>query len=259
MSGSTSSYLSFLVQALTGASGGAASASSFADSVGAGSPDAGPGPAPGAGPDAGGGGAPAAGAGEQQRMQTAFQASRTTLGQAIAKMDKLIAAIQEQQRQPSLNLPDGVPQFDSDNAPTFQAVVQWLKVDANNPTGALSTVWSARSLMMRNSALSPQLRRGGPIKIDGVMRTDYHAYSTGSVAGGLNCGDVFFTTDSPECNRDVVTHECFHMLGIHHGGAANDPVTHRDLITTPEHALDSADNLAQLVSQLATGKTDSCT
>jgi len=49
------------------------------------------------------------------------------------------------------------------------------------------------------------------------------------------------------------------MLGVDHGGVADDPETDRELIKTTDQALDSADNLAQLVSQLATGKTDSCT
>ena len=191
-------------------------------------------------------------------MQAAFQASRTILRQAVSKMQKLVAAIDELKRMPSLDLPSGIPPFDADNTTTFQAAVQWLKVDANNPAAAGSTVQSALSLMNRNLNLNPPLRRGGPIKIDGVLRTDYHAYSTGAEAAGVMCGDVFFTADSAECNRDVMTHECFHMLGVHHGGAANDPVTHRELIKTPAQALDSADNLAQLVSQLATGKTDSC-
>jgi hypothetical protein len=192
-------------------------------------------------------------------MQTAFQASRSTLKQALSKMDHLIDAIQKSKNLPSLDLPAGIAPLDSDSMSTLQAAAQWLKVDANNPSAALPTVQSARSLMNRNLSLNPPMHRGGPIKIDGVLRSDYHAYSTGTEAAGVICGDVFFTGDSADCNRDVMTHECFHMLGVHHGGAPNDPVTHRDLITTPAHALDSADNLAQLVSQLATGKTDACT
>ena len=229
MSASTANYLSFLVHALTGESGGAAGTFAFA-----------------------GGTTGLAAAAETQRMQTAFQASRSTLRQALSKMDKLIAAIQGR------SILSPTP-FGSDDESTFQAVVQWLKVGANNPEGALPTVQSARSLTNRNLNLNPPLQRGGPITIKGVLRSDYHAYSLGTEAAGVTCGDVFFTTDSAECNRDVMTHECFHMLGVHHGGAPNDPETHRELIKTRAQALDSADNLAQLVSQLATGKTDSCT
>jgi hypothetical protein len=50
------------------------------------------------------------------------------------------------------------------------------------------------------------------------------------------------------------------MLGVRHGGGALDGPTIRASITTPAQALDSADNLAQLVAQLTTpsGKTDAC-
>lgn len=184
-------------------------------------------------------------------MQDALQASKNTVGQAIPKMDALLAAIKAS---------PGTP-LNAVNMWTFIAVVKWLKVDSKNLAAAAPTIQSARDLMDRNRNLNPPLLRGGQIEISGVLRSDYHAYSTGSEAGGVNCGDMFFNPDGPNCRRDVVTHELFHMLGVHHGGAANDPVTHRELITTPAQALDSADNLAQLVAQIITSKgvTDACT
>jgi hypothetical protein len=56
-------------------------------------------------------------------------------------------------------------------------------------------------------------------------------------------------------------HEFFHLVGVHHGGGALDGPTIRSTITTPAQALDSADNLAQLVADLRTFKTpntDAC-
>lgn len=58
----------------------------------------------------------------------------------------------------------------------------------------------------------------------------------------------------------MITHEFFHFLGVNHGGGPPDKPTPRDKITTPAQALDSADNLAQLVAEIVTpgGKTDAC-
>jgi hypothetical protein len=78
---------------------------------------------------------------------------------------------------------------------------------------------------------------------------------------GLQCGDGFFTKDGPNCRRDVVTHEFFHLMGVAHGGGALLGPTIRSAITTPAQALNSADNLAQLVAELRTFKspsTDAC-
>jgi hypothetical protein len=56
----------------------------------------------------------------------------------------------------------------------------------------------------------------------------------------------------------VITHEFFHFVGVHHGGGASNAPTPRSTITTSAQALDSADNLAQLVSELMNGTTDAC-
>ncbi len=77
----------------------------------------------------------------------------------------------------------------------------------------------------------------------------------------MKFGDPFFGVDGPNCRRDVVVHEFFHLLGVKHGGGALMGPTIRSAITTPDQALNSADNLAQLVAQLRTFKspnTDAC-
>jgi hypothetical protein len=58
----------------------------------------------------------------------------------------------------------------------------------------------------------------------------------------------------------VITHEFFHFLGVKHGGSSLDGPTIRGNIKTTAQALDSADNLAQLVAEIVTpgGKTDAC-
>jgi hypothetical protein len=77
---------------------------------------------------------------------------------------------------------------------------------------------------------------------------------------GMRCGTPFFTSAGPHCRRDVVTHEFFHFLGVKHGASPLNAATNRAAVTTPALALDSADNLAQLVAEITTngGKTDAC-
>jgi hypothetical protein len=172
-------------------------------------------------------------------------------------MDRLIAAI---------NASKGAP-LDARNLVTFLAVVKWLKVNLKNPSAAVPTIASARDLMNRNLNLKtstgtdPPLQRGGPITVEGVVTSDYHANTPGGPDRGTDCGNLFFNDDGRNCRRDVVTHEFFHMLGVNHGGGASNGPTIRKNIKTPAQALDSADNLAQLVAQLTThgGRTDACT
>jgi len=199
---------------------------------------------------------------DAQIMQNAFLASRTTLRAAVRKMDNLIAAIRASKGQP----------LDATNLRTFIAAVRWLNLNSKNPAATIPTLQSARDLMNQNANLKtstgadPPLARGGPITVKGptgpVVTSDYHGNSPGgSPDRGTDCGDTFFNDDGPNCRRDVITHEFFHMLGVHHGGGAVDGSTIRQNIKTPSQALDSADNLAQLVAQLTThaGRTDACT
>jgi hypothetical protein len=76
----------------------------------------------------------------------------------------------------------------------------------------------------------------------------------------MQLGNPFFKLDGRNCRRDVITHEFFHFLGVAHGGGPLVGQTIRSAITTPAQALDSADNLAQLVAELTTpsGNTDAC-
>ncbi len=53
----------------------------------------------------------------------------------------------------------------------------------------------------------------------------------------------------------MITHEFFHLIGVNHGGQPLNGGTDRALITTPAQALDSADNLAQLVAAIAAAQS----
>ena len=199
---------------------------------------------------------------EGQIMQKAFDDSRQSLRQAIKRLDDLIAAVNNAKGKP----------LDAPTLLTLLAVVKWLNVDSKNPSSAITTVQSARLLLNNNLNLKtstntdPPLKRGGAVGVldsqgNVVHTTKYHAHTPGGPDTGMECGDDFFDVDGPRCRRDVVTHEFFHMLGIHHGGGATNGPTIRANIKTSVQALDSADNLAQLVAQLTTmgGRTDACT
>ncbi len=191
-------------------------------------------------------------------MQEALRASRASLRESVRKLDNLIAAIRASKGRP----------LDAVNIMTYIAAVKWLNLDPKNPTLTIPTIQSARDLMNRNANIKtsagadPPLAHGGAITLQGgVVTSNYHANTPGGPDRGTDCGDTFFNDDGPNCRRDVISHEFFHMLGVHHGGGALNGATIRSAITTPAQALDSADNLAQLAAQLTTpkGVTDACT
>lgn len=195
---------------------------------------------------------------DDQIMQNAFLASRASLRESVRKLDALIAAIRASKGQP----------LDAVTIMFYIAAVKWLNLNAKNPLLTIPTIQAARDLMNRNANLKtsagsdPPLTRGGPITLQGgVVTSNYHGNTPGGPDLGTQCGDAFFDSDGPNCRRDVISHEFFHMLGVHHGGGALNGATIRSAITTPAQALDSADNLAQLAAQLTTPKgfTDACT
>ena len=96
------------------------------------------------------------------------------------------------------------------------------------------------------------------VQLTRVAGTFHGLANIGAPDLGVQCGKPFFTDDGPNCRRDVITHEFFHLVGVQHGGTLGDTV--RRNITTPALALDSADNLAQMVAELETPsrRTDAC-
>jgi hypothetical protein len=89
--------------------------------------------------------------------------------------------------------------------------------------------------------------------------TCWHANTWGDVKYGVEGGQAFYTNDGPNCRRDVLTHELFHLVGVGHGiDPLNGPTIHRFGIT-PEDSLNSADNLAQMSAQIIGSATDCCT
>ena len=67
---------------------------------------------------------------------------------------------------------------------------------------------------------------------------------------GIHLCDLFFNSP-PDCPKDMITHECFHLAGL------GDNSKKRELHTADD-ALNDADAMAQLVAHIATGRTDAC-
>ncbi|MEP7111041.1 MAG: peptidoglycan-binding domain-containing protein [Ferruginibacter sp.] len=183
---------------------------------------------------------------DADKMAAAFRASRATLRSARDKLFDLANAIRDKKQ-----LTPGLTRI-------FNIAAKWLNLDPSNKDAAVPHLDKASELMLRNINLKTST--GTDVQLTRVS-ANFHAQSTtNSPDLGLRCGTPFFSPDGPNCRRDVVTHEFFHMVGVAHGGGGlNDP-TIRSAITTPAQALNSADNLAQLVAELETpgGKTDAC-
>lgn len=186
---------------------------------------------------------------DEEIMRKAFEDSRITQGLARNALNNLLLGINNESNQPLNGFQQRV----------LISVGRWLKVRTDkNPTDrqrVREVVLQAIQLINRNLAVktknnsAPQFRR---------INKNVHAQVTGNPDDGVECGEPFFTVDGPNCRRDVITHEFFHFVGVNHGGGAAQAPTPRASILTPEQALDSADNLAQLVSEIMNGRTDAC-
>jgi len=183
-------------------------------------------------------------------MQDTYRASRRTLTAARNALANLLVGFMGEQQGRPLN------EFQKR---VLISVGRWLKAGTQNTptarTQAADVVRRAIRLMDANLAVKTTSGQTPPFK---RVRGAFHAQTYGRSDLGIDCGDPFFTVDGPNCRRDVVTHEFFHFVGVKHGGSPLDGPTIRSLITTPDLALDSADNLAQLVSELMNGRTDAC-
>lgn len=184
------------------------------------------------------------------RVQLALMDSRRTLREAIVKLNSARQALARS------GLPFGKAPG-TDDQKTLDIATKWLNLKLSSRVVSLVHLASAVALMQRNLGVrnskgdSPEVKR---------VDQPFHAQVDGDVEHGIELGRDFFGADGRNCRRDVITHEFFHFLGVHHGGGALNGPTIRSAIVTPAQALDSADNLAQLVAELTTptGNTDAC-
>jgi len=184
-------------------------------------------------------------------MQRALQESRRTVRAAIVTLTTLAGKLQL-----------GNEIMTDEEKKALAAAVVWLRIDpapltAQKKRTIAQTIRTAVGLLQRSVAVrtskgaDPEMRRTG---------TSDHAQTFGNPDLGVHCGIPFFTVDGPNCRRDVITHEFLHFVGLHHGGGPLSGATIRHNILTTVQALDSADNLAQLVAEITTpnGTTDAC-
>lgn len=189
---------------------------------------------------------------DEDLMRRAFQDSRASLRRAVADLTELNRALVARHH--------GRGELTPKNRRVFNSAIKWLSLKTRADQGAaVAHVQAAILLMKRNLAVKtsagadPALRRAG--------FAHFGQSDLNQPDKGVRFGDEFFAADTgPHCRRDVLTHEYFHFLGVKHGGTPLNEGTNRALVTTPALALDSADNLAQLVAEIATvgGKTDAC-
>jgi peptidoglycan hydrolase-like protein with peptidoglycan-binding domain len=184
------------------------------------------------------------------RVQIALLDSRNTLREAIAKLGALQQAITRS------HLPFGSP-LTAEEQKTLASATTWLNLNTSDTIRTLIHLASAVSLMRRNLTIK---NSNGQVPEAKRVSARFHAAVDGNPDNGIQLGDPFFGVDGRNCRRDVITHEFFHFLGVKHGGGSLGGPTVRSAITTPQQALNSADNLAQLVAELTTpsGKTDAC-
>ena len=178
-------------------------------------------------------------------MAAAFKRSRTTLRSARDKMFDLANALRTTQP-----LSPRLTQF-------FKIAAKWLLLNTADRPTAVTALDTVTLLMARHLALKTSTGADPPMK---RVAATFFAATFGSVDVGLHVGTPFFTQTGKNCRRDVVTHEFFHLVGVLHGGQALNVGTVRSLIKTTAQALNSADNLSQLVAELETpgGRTDAC-
>lgn len=181
-----------------------------------------------------------------EEINKARSESQRTLREAIGKLDGLIAELEAHLRSGS------AISLSPENLKTLQCAIRWLNLPppARIGSSANEAIKKARDLMKKNLELKD---------IPFVRTPDgFHGNKVNEKVG-LEFGELFFTVDGPNCRRDVVTHEHFHLLGIHHGKSDPSGATTGRTAFTTEECLDSADNLAQMVADITTGRTDCCT
>ena len=189
--------------------------------------------------------------GDGRIMRTAFDASRSSLRVASHKLTSLDIQL-------IFGAPRGAALPDEDRK-TYDIAQKWLKFQAYNQFDTLGQLVARGAIVRANMLIAKNLR----LDVKDFMRTGEGVYGRapiGNVVEGMECGTAFFD-HGPNCRRDVVTHEFFHMVGVGHGEKHGDPIPEfadRALVNSVDLALNSADHLAQMVAELNGAVCDAC-
>jgi hypothetical protein len=140
-------------------------------------------------------------------------------------------------------------------ANALQAVQAWLHVDlaADGQARFLSVLDRAIDLTYKNLAVQATSVRQQQYSAP-CDRGHYADSYVSDPSRPIYCCDQFFTS-GPQCRRNVIAHERFHLVGLHHGEAGAKKLK---AITTPEQALDSAHNLVGIASDVMGQIADAC-
>ncbi len=126
--------------------------------------------------------------------------------------------------------------------PVVWAVNRWLYTFPGKADYA-DTIDKAISLIDQNISTNTNIR------IDRSPECKDHAFvgALGDPGKGITVCDLFFKKH-PNCQREVITHEYFHLINLIH---------HYDATTTKE-ALECPHHMAELVFDIAKGQTGGC-
>lgn len=131
---------------------------------------------------------------------------------------------------------------------TAAAIQHWLFVAPGDPA-FLVTVQAAQQLFLNNLGLTPRLLyQSNGVQVDpfGNACPPNFAYSRGGVDPIFICDN--FLASGPGCQRDVMIHEHFHLLGL----------IDLPAVTTTAQAMGNPDSLAQLAAEIADGPHSPC-
>jgi len=178
---------------------------------------------------------------DQQTMQNAEVRRSGMLLFALSKLADLTTAVR------------GGKGNDPAFAPTAAAVTHWLNVPLGDPT-FLPTVEKAEGIIGKSLNAKTKIVRSPESNAD-CRGHPYAVSNIGIPQLNIRCCDAFFAAGQ-ECQADIMAHEYFHLVGLHHGEAPGRSTARAAM--NAAQALNSADNMAQLVSEIARGTTDAC-
>ncbi len=141
---------------------------------------------------------------------------------------------------------------------TLAAIQNWLFVSPGDPN-FLATVQAATDLYLRNLALTPRLLyQSNTVQVDsaGNACPPNFAYSRGGVGPIFFCDN--FIAAGIGCQRDVMIHEHFHLLGLLLPGVQFPAGLAEPVAATTAQALGSPDSLAQMATEIAEGAHTPC-
>ncbi|HWB25762.1 MAG TPA: DUF4157 domain-containing protein [Chitinophagaceae bacterium] len=150
----------------------------------------------------------------------------------------------------------------TDHTKAIAALSTWIKINPSdsdyqvNVDKVMLLVYQNLSLYTKPPAFYQTATGPADSKGKVLCATPAFAWSyTSDPNAGVSCCDLFFKANDL-CRADVLTHEHFHLVGLGHGTRGGKDTTRAE--RTVAECLNSADNMAQLVGQLAGKTNDNC-